>query len=255
MEDVIEKTAKELGLKDLVPEIYKDLLQPAVREVGSGLVKVAKAVCIATAPFEMTVWGYDRMKELLVTTLTRKLSSQPPENIVAPELHIAGPILTNYAFVSQKRELRELYENLLASSMLKNKKCKVHPSFSHIVLQLSPDEALLLKSVEGFEEGWLCSEYSDASDGTLHTKTIRQQFSEICSKSGLIETELFDSYLENMVRLGILNRETYGESDLVLKGDDQRGYRNEVNHTLQVAVSISPLGYNLIDACVAENCA
>ena len=57
---IISETAKQLGLKYLAPEIYKDLLQPAVREVGNELVKVAKAVCIATAPLELTVWGYNK---------------------------------------------------------------------------------------------------------------------------------------------------------------------------------------------------
>ena len=56
---VAELAAKELGITQLVPAIYQDLLQPAAREVGQQFVVVAKAVGVALAPLHVTVWGFD----------------------------------------------------------------------------------------------------------------------------------------------------------------------------------------------------
>jgi len=47
---IAEQAAKALGITQLVPAIYDDLLQPAAREVGQKFVAVAKAVGIALAP-------------------------------------------------------------------------------------------------------------------------------------------------------------------------------------------------------------
>lgn len=77
-ENIAIKAAKELGVEKLLPEVYKDLLQPAAKEVGEGLLKVAKAVRIATAPFELTVWGYEQIREYLTSELTCRLSNVPP---------------------------------------------------------------------------------------------------------------------------------------------------------------------------------
>ena len=43
-EKQIIEAAKALGLGELVPEIYHDMLQPAVRHIGESLATVAKAV-------------------------------------------------------------------------------------------------------------------------------------------------------------------------------------------------------------------
>ena len=40
----IIEAAKALGLNEVVPEVYRDMLQPAARQVGDGLATIAKAV-------------------------------------------------------------------------------------------------------------------------------------------------------------------------------------------------------------------
>jgi hypothetical protein len=81
---VAEQAAKALGIKDLVPSIYQDLLQPAAREMGQRLVVIARAVSIALAPLEVTVWGYDRIRDYLSAAVAVKLSRKPPEETGLP---------------------------------------------------------------------------------------------------------------------------------------------------------------------------
>lgn len=250
-EKIISEAAKELGLKDLAPEIYKDLLQPAAREIGEGLVKVAQAVCIATAPFELTVWGYERIREYLAISLTKKLSQIPPEKIIPPAINIAGPILINFPFVSGEKELRDLYANLLASAMHEDKKDSVHPSFAFLIQQLSSEEAVLIKHISSIKiKGWLCEEISDAHFGDLKTERLRDQFEKLCLDAGLKKRTMFSSYMENLIRLRILYHELQTEANYVPEGT--RDYREppSVEQFNKEVIQVSEFGWAFIEACI-----
>jgi len=51
-EKQIIEIAKALGLGELAPEIYHDMLQPATHQIGDGLATIAKTVKISLAPLE-----------------------------------------------------------------------------------------------------------------------------------------------------------------------------------------------------------
>jgi hypothetical protein len=76
--------ARALGLSELVPEIYRDMLQPAARKVGDGLVTVAKAVMISLAPLEAGIWGYEQIKDWLSIRVTRILVDRNTTEIQNP---------------------------------------------------------------------------------------------------------------------------------------------------------------------------
>lgn len=61
----------------------------------------------------------------------------PPKNIAVPAI-----MANSY---TDDDELRMLYANLIASSMVENSFNKAHPSFVEIIKQLTPREAILLK--------------------------------------------------------------------------------------------------------------
>ncbi len=247
MDKVTIDTARALGITDLVPQLYQDLLQPSIQEVGKGLVHVAKAVTIATAPFEATVWGYDKMRELVKATMTKKLAKVPPENIVTPALNIAGPVLTNYAFVSGIEELREMYENLLATSMSREKCALAHPAYCQVIQQLSSDEAILIKHLPAIEAkgAWVCHEMSNL-DGVMLTKPVNHTFSKICHDVGLQSPEMYDSYLDNLLRLRILSKQVFSSYD-----DLQAPAKDRVQ-TNDVGIVISDFGWSFINACVED---
>src|SRR5687767_11620318 len=106
------QAAKELGITELVPAIYHDLLQPAAKEAGQQLVVVSKAVGIALAPLSATVWGYDRIRDYLSAKVAAKLATKPAEQIKSPDPVVAGPLIMGMAFASEAPHLREMYANL-----------------------------------------------------------------------------------------------------------------------------------------------
>ena len=114
---IAEQAAKALGITQLVPTLYQDLLQPAAREAGQRLVVVAEAVGIALSPLEAAVWGYQRIKDYLSAKVAAKLADKPPGEIISPDLVIAGPVIMSMIFAAEAPHLREMYANLVAHAM------------------------------------------------------------------------------------------------------------------------------------------
>ena len=148
---VVSETAKALGINAVIPEMYRDLLQPAAQEVGSQLLIVAKAVKIALAPLKVTVWSFERLSEWLQVRLTTHFANTPADQIVAPKPEIAGPLLLHLHFLKDEEELRSLFSNLLAAAMDRETRNSVHPAYVSILQQLTPDEALILRHLNNLE--------------------------------------------------------------------------------------------------------
>jgi len=113
--------------------IYKDAVQPAAKVFGQSLTTVAKAVDAALGPLKLLVWGYDKIEEFLIKPLSEKLKNVPEENIKTPPTYLAGPAIEALRFSGHNEELRELYANLLATSMDKDSVDKAHPGYVDII--------------------------------------------------------------------------------------------------------------------------
>ena len=70
--------------------------------------------------------------------LKEKLKNVPEGNLQMPPTMIAGPILEALRYTYDETELREMYENLLASAMDNRNVSKVHPSYVDAIKQMSP---------------------------------------------------------------------------------------------------------------------
>lgn len=77
--------------------------------------------------------------------LKKKTKNIPPEKLQIPSTMIAGPTLEALRYTYDEAELREMYENLLASAMDSRISSQAHPSFVDTIKQLSPLDALVLK--------------------------------------------------------------------------------------------------------------
>ena len=65
--------------------------------------------------------------ELFKSDLQEKINKIPVENLCEPTLNIAGPTLEALKYNFDEKDLREMYLNLLTSSMNINIKNNVHP--------------------------------------------------------------------------------------------------------------------------------
>ena len=180
----VTETLNALGISDVIPAVYEDLLQPAAKELGTGLVVVARAVTMALSPIEGAVWGYDRIRDWLAVKLTQKLADRDEDSIQQPPLNIAGPAILNLTFTGETPSLREMYANLIAASMDTETAYTAHPSFVRIIEQLSPDEAKLLGLLSGYAAGdSICHEIVDPNLNKRTDEYLYQQWDRLCTNA------------------------------------------------------------------------
>ena len=129
------------------------------------------------------------------------LSTIPSQLITAPSARTAVPALQN-ASITEEQDIRELYANLLANSMIEIVKNGVHPGFVEIIKQLSPDEAKILKYM--------------SIQKTIPTVTLRYEnengsgisvinnFSNVGELAQCENKDNPNKYFDNLIRLGLL---------------------------------------------------
>jgi len=185
--------------------IYQDGLQPAVKEIGKALGTVGKTVNIALAPISALVWGYDQIKDFVEIKVGEKLKDIPEEKIITPDETIAGPLLESLRYTGHKEELKEMYANLLASSMNADKADNAHPSFVDIIKNMNMYEARIIQYL--------------AKNNALPMIHIRQIFSKrnrggsyinkylsmITYEIDSLDRNLLPTYYENLMRLKLID--------------------------------------------------
>lgn len=76
-----------------------------------------------------------------------KTKGIPDECLQVPPTMIAGPTLEALRYTYDEEELREMYENLLASAMDSRKAPQAHPAFVDAIRQMSPLDAKILSLI------------------------------------------------------------------------------------------------------------
>lgn len=214
-DDADEMTiANQLGLGKLAPKIYDDLFQPAVKEFGKGLEITARAINLALTPIQGLVWGSEQIKSYLIATLTKRLRNIPPNQIVTPNPSVVGPAIEAFKFNGHNREMRELFANLISSSINAKNAHRTHPAFVEIIKQINPDEARILQHLAASDSyprisriqvtlGWWNED---------KFKNLLNSVEGICEGIKLDNPELVPSYIDNLRRLQLIEM-TYEEKD------------------------------------------
>ena len=144
MEETIDKAVIEMVAKSGA-QVYKDLAQPLVSGVGKTLGLIPASINAALTPLQIWIEQKTFNVEETKRRLAEKLKNANPEHIVSPAGYVAIPALQAIAYCTDSDDLRNMYANILAASMVKGVKDKVHPAFVEIIKQLCPDEAKLIR--------------------------------------------------------------------------------------------------------------
>lgn len=134
--DKPEDIAKLLPLS----EIYKDLAQPAVKQVGGALESTAKVARLLLAPIEYLAAQSDRWQRYL----ERIAKQVPEERRIEAHPQVAGPVLEGLRYVDEHNIIADLFVNLLARAIDHDRVSEAHPAFASIISQLSSDEAQII---------------------------------------------------------------------------------------------------------------
>jgi len=185
--------------------IYQDGLQPAVKEIGKALGTVGKTVNIALAPISALVWGYDQIKDFVEIKVGEKLKDIPEEKIITPDETIAGPLLESLRYTGHKEELKEMYANLLASSMNADKADNTHPSFVDIIKNMNMYEARIIQYLaknNALPMIHIRQIFSKRNGGGIY---INKYLSMITYEIDSLDRNLLPTYYENLMRLKLID--------------------------------------------------
>lgn len=222
-EELMQEIAKELAVKT-----YEDTAQPTLKATGEILELIPRAIRAALAPVEEWILHKEYQVKKVDKLLKEKLKNIPPEQIESPEPYIAVPALQAISYCMDNNELRDMYANLLASSMNKIVRDGVHPSYVEIIRQLCPDEAKILRHI-AMEEyiPTISVYYGDASEGNIR---IVKDFSDVGYIAQCERPLDICKYLGNLSRLGLIEIPDSSQT-LHYSIADTRLYEPLENHT------------------------
>lgn len=140
---VTEESTGQL-VASIAKEAYSDAVAPAMREfgkIGADAVKVARLVLF---PVQFGAIFQDRLARRLQEALDRV----PEARRIPPRESIALPVGERLRYEDEGvNHIAELYVNLLARAMDKERVGEAHPAFVSIIGQLAPDELLVLRQL------------------------------------------------------------------------------------------------------------
>jgi hypothetical protein len=192
------------GIVEAVP-IYQDAIQPAAKEIGTALQTITKTIHIALAPISVLVWGYEQIRDFISCKLVKKLENVPKENIITPKVNIAGPTLEALRFCGNEDDIKEMYANLLASSMNIKTANGAHPAFIEIIKQLTPDEAKLMKYFsQDIVFPMINISWKQVEEKSIGSTTILNHYSLFGYEANCEYPSLTPQYLDNLERLGLI---------------------------------------------------
>ena len=258
-EQLIEKIAEQIPVKD----IYEDGFKPATNSTGQLLGLIPRAINAALTPLQKWILNKEYNVKETEKLLEKKLEKLNPNLITPPEPHIAVPAIQSISYCMDNENLREMYANLLASSMIKDKQNDVHPSFVEIIKQLSPDEAKILKYLyqKKIEPIINLRRENKKQQGGI---SIIDYFSLIGEYSNCDFNHRIPSYLENLERLKLIEIDfmayitTPGTYDFLITHPTITAYTSITNdenykyETMNGYTKMTNYGKNFCDICIAD---
>jgi len=203
-EEIVEQVIDQSGT--VLEKTYDDLIHPTAKSVGNTLSLIPRTVGVWLSKWEKWIINGEESIRLTAQAVQEKAAKIPEEKLTEPEPYVAIPVVQQLSYCYDSEELREMYANLLVSSMNVDKKYSVHPAFVDIIKQLTPDEAKLLKYISQTKENSI-----PIVDVVLHISgikngivTIVQSYSNVY-KDVLEAVENYQVYVENLIRLNLCN--------------------------------------------------
>lgn len=151
-EDDPIKVAKESV--SIVAEVLKAAgdnpeVKEAAGNLGQTAVTLTKTINNVLVPLAAINFAFDKARAYFSGKFQRDIAEKaqaiPPEHVVEPKASIAGPTLQGLAFTHEEPNLKEMYLNLLATSMDGRSASLAHPAFVEIIKQLDSEDARLVR--------------------------------------------------------------------------------------------------------------
>lgn len=124
----------------VIEKAYDDVASPPAKELGKAVLDLVKTARLFLAPFQLAAAFQDRFERVIERIRTRV----PEERQRPPPAEVVGPALRQMQYLDEDNPLWLMFEELLTRAVDSEELANVHPSFAHVISQLSRDEALIL---------------------------------------------------------------------------------------------------------------
>lgn len=132
-----------------------------------------------------------------IISIDEKVTKIKEENLQEPQLSIVGPALEASKYYIEEKEIRDMFANLIASSMDSTYNGIVQHSFVEIIKQLSPYDAKLFQNFSELEA--LVSLIETTIEGYTNDITQNLYFNQNFPDFNLNEISI-----DNLSRLGLI---------------------------------------------------
>lgn len=188
---------------NILGQVYGDLAQPSVKAVGNALGTVFEFSTSFLLPVKLLNEKFKLNFTKRLNEYKEKLDQIPEEKQCEVHPQIGTPIIEKLSYTTND-EIADMFTTLLANASNVDMVNTAHPSFVNMIGRISPDEARLLKYLQGKDNIQYCNFNGNVLKGegfhtlfdhvTLLDKEVDMQYPQNLS-----------SYLANFISLGILN--------------------------------------------------
>ena len=231
----------DVGRNLPINDLYRDVAQPAAREVGEVLGNVAMAARFLVAPIEYLAAQQGRWQRYL----SRVVEKVPEERRIEGHPQLVGPALEKLRYVDETNIIAELFVNLLARSIDRERVSEAHPAFATIIGQLSSDEALVLYHLKQSEfrlEHFL-SLKADKNLFLPGTCTVNEFPTE-----RLAFPNVFETYLDHLYSLNLIQFVEKQAQEPTF----EEGTRKQTGVIIRRFIRLSKFGQLFATACVPD---
>ncbi|RQQ24572.1 DUF4393 domain-containing protein [Burkholderia stagnalis] len=198
---------------EVVQAAYGDAVSGALQEAGKLGVDFFKTVRLMLFPLQFGAALQDRLARHISSSVGRV----PEGRRVEPVESIALQIIDRLKFQEDGSQITELYLNLLARAMDKERVGEAHPAFVQIISQLAPDEALLIEQIASTsfsvylrppKQGDEIYDAKARAQLILNVNMSDEQKTRLRSiavrPEELAQPDLLYTYIEHLVSLGVV---------------------------------------------------
>lgn len=218
-------------------EIYQDAFQPSIRELGKALLGVTKTARFVFAGFDYLSAKQDKWQRFL----EKAASKVPEENLTEAHPQIVGPIIEGMKYTDVDSLIGEMFTDLLAGAIDKEKQDKSHPAFPQIIQQLSYDEAVILFFLKR-KKYKVHQSWDLLGNSIVNMRTSLEEF----PTDKLIYPKNIWMYMNHLNSLTVAGTWQYTQDEFVVKDGVQTGGITKSERKL------SEFGTLFVEACVPD---
>lgn len=253
----------KLEIPPSVDNAVSNLTNKPTSSIGSG---IADIVDLVFGPV-----SYQKQKQQIKyaakldqfkSELNEKINSIPKENIKEPDFQTAALALDASKYCLESDELRNMFANLISSTMDTRLCSQAHPSFAEIIKQMSPLDA---QNLALFKDDLPVAEYrvyepseEDINDLHLGSYNVIKTNVFLENKS-IYDLDLQATSISSLSRLGLIeiSYEHFLTNDILYKPYETDTFLTEYNSTHCKQIDITkgrarktPLGESFIEVCL-----